>query len=230
MSKPVIRPALEFEWPKPMRPIINGLSKGLHSLAHAHQDDLLGFSVAHGVGHRYIGGAVSEYGCVADGSWCKVSYNGVSGWSYAPYLTVSAEDEAYVVTERPSTVEMTTVTYEDTGETLKDQRAGATAGVVIGSLAAYAAGGPVGGVIAGGILGGAAGSAAVEPTMETVTYIESNPVETVYLDGEVAVGAGVPQNVTLYEIPSQPEYRYVSINGETVLVNPENNAIVRVIR
>jgi hypothetical protein len=80
------------------------------------------------------------------------------------------------------------------------------------------------------ILGGAAGSAEVEPTMETVTYIESNPVETVYLDGEVAVGAGVPQNVTLYEIPSQPEYRYVSINGETVLVNPENNAIVRVIR
>ena len=46
MSKPVIRPALEFEWPKPMRPLINGLSKGLHSLAHAHQDDLLGFSVA----------------------------------------------------------------------------------------------------------------------------------------------------------------------------------------
>ncbi len=169
-------------------------------------------------------------GCVADGSWCKVSYDGVSGWSYAPYLTVSAEDEAYVVTERPATVDVTTVTYEDTGETLKDQRAGATAGVVLGSLAAYAAGGPVGGVIAGGILGGAAGSAAVEPTMETVTYIQSNPVETVYLDGEVAVGAGVPQNVTLYEIPSQPEYRYVSINGETVLVNPETNAIVRVIR
>lgn len=74
MSKPVIRPALEFEWPKPMRPLINGLSKGLHSLAHAHQDDLLGFSVAHGVGHRYIGGAVSEYGCAfvatGDGRSC----------------------------------------------------------------------------------------------------------------------------------------------------------------
>ena len=169
-------------------------------------------------------------GCVADGSWCKVSHDGVEGWSYAPYLTVSADDQAYVVTERPATVDVTTITYEDTEETLKDQRTGATAGVVIGSLAAYAAGGPVGGVIAGGILGGAAGSAAVEPTTETVTYIERNPVETVYLDGEVAVGAGVPQNVTLYEIPSQPEYRYVSINGETVLVNPENNAIVRVIR
>ncbi len=169
-------------------------------------------------------------GCIDDGTWCRVSYDGVEGWSYAPYLTVRAEEEAYVVTERPSTVEVTTVTYENTGETLQDQRAGATVGVVIGSLAAYAVGGPVGGIIAGGILGGAAGSAAVEPTTETVTYIESNPVDTVYLEGEVAVGAGVPDNVTLYEIPSQSEYRYVNINGQTVLVNSENNAIVRVIR
>lgn len=169
-------------------------------------------------------------GCIQDGTWCKVSYDGVEGWSYAPYLTVSADQEAYVVTERPSAVEVTTLTYEDTEETLKDERTGASAGVVIGSLLAYAAGGPVGGIIAGGIIGGAAGSAAVEPTTETVTYIESNPVETVYLDGEVAVGAGVPKEVTLYEIPSQPEYRYVTINGQTVLVNPENNAIVRVIR
>jgi uncharacterized protein YraI len=176
------------------------------------------------------GEAATLDGCVEDGTWCKVSYDGVEGWSYAPYLTVSAEEEAYVVTERPASVEVTTVTYEDTGETLKDERQGATAGAVIGSLAAYAAGGPVGGIIAGGILGGAAGSAAVEPTVETMTYVRSNPVETVYLDGEVAVGAGVPQDVTLYEIPSQSEYRYVDINGQTVIVNPETNAIVSVIR
>lgn len=176
------------------------------------------------------GEAATLEGCIEDGTWCKVSYDGIEGWSYAPYLTVSAEDKAYVVTERPSTMEVTTMTYEDTGETKKDERAGATAGAVIGSLAAYAVGGPVGGIIAGGILGGAAGSAAVDPTTETITYIESNPVDTVYLEGEVAVGAGIPQNVTLYEVPSQPEYRYVNINGQTVLVNPENNAIVHVIR
>jgi hypothetical protein len=180
--------------------------------------------------HAIGGEAATLDGCVEDGSWCRVFYDGIEGWSYAPYLSVSADQQTYVLPERPSTVEVTTVTYEDTGGTMQNERAGATAGAVIGSLAAYAAGGPVGGIIAGGILGGAAGSAAVEPTTETVTYIESNPVDTVYLDGEVAVGAGVPQEVTLYEIPSQPEYRYVNINGQTVLVNPENNAIVRVIR
>lgn len=169
-------------------------------------------------------------GCIDDGSWCRVSYDGVDGWAYAPYLTVNAEEEAYVLPERPASVQISTVTYENTGETLRDQREGASAGVVLGSLAAYAAGGPVGGIIAGGILGGAVGSASVEPTMETVTYIQSNPVETVYLDGEVAVGAGVPQEVTLYEVPTQSDVRYVNINGQTVLVNPETNAIVRVIR
>jgi hypothetical protein len=176
------------------------------------------------------GEAATLDGCTEAGHWCKVTYDGTVGWSYAPYLAVHAEEKAYVLPERPSTVEVKTVTYEDTGETKKDQRAGATAGAVIGSLAAYAAGGPVGGIIAGGLLGGAAGSAAVEPTTETVTYIESHPVDTVYLDGEVAVGAGVPEDVTLYEIPTQPEYRYVNINGQTVLVNPDNHAIVRVIR
>lgn len=63
MSKPIIRPALEFNWPTPLRPLINGLSEGLCSLARAHQDDLLGFSVNHGVGPSYIGGAFSEYSC-----------------------------------------------------------------------------------------------------------------------------------------------------------------------
>ena len=177
------------------------------------------------------GGEMAEtMGCIEDGTWCKVSYDGMEGWSYAPYLAVSVEDKAYVITERPASVEVSTVTYENTGETAENEREGAAAGVVAGSLLAYAVGGPVGGVIAGGILGGAAGSAIAEPSTETVTYIQSNPVETVYLDGEVAVGAGVPQTVTLYDIPDAPEYRYVNINGETVLVDSSNNAIVRIIR
>jgi uncharacterized protein YraI len=168
-------------------------------------------------------------GCVEDGSWCKVTYDGTEGWSYAPYLTVNVENEAYVVTERPSTVEINTVTYEDAEGTAANETAGATTGAVIGSLAAYAVGGPVGGIVAGGVLGSAAGAAAAEPSTETVTYIESNPVETVYLDGEVAVGAGVPQSVTTYEIPNY-DYRYATINGQTVLVDASSGAIVRVLR
>lgn len=176
------------------------------------------------------GGESAELaGCLDAQSWCKVDFNGTSGWAYAPYLAVNVENEYYVVTERPASVEVSTVTYEDTAETVKNERRGAAAGATLGALAAYAAGGPVGGIVATGILGGAAGSLAAEPATETVTYVESNPVETVYLDGEVAVGAGVPQTVTTYEIPNA-EYRYVMINDQTVLVDPSTNMIVRVLR
>ncbi|MGJ8546438.1 MAG: DUF1236 domain-containing protein [Sulfitobacter sp.] len=175
------------------------------------------------------GEAAALEGCVEAGSWCKVSYGDTPGWAYAPYLAVTVEEQAMVLPERPSTVEISTVTYEDVDGTKDNQRDGAAVGATLGSLVAYAAGGPVGGVIAGGILGGAAGSAAAEPSTETVTYVQSNPVEAVYLDGEVAVGAGVPQEVPTYEIP-ETNFRYLNVNGQTVVVDSETNAIVQVLR
>lgn len=168
-------------------------------------------------------------GCLDAERWCKVSYEGTTGWAYSDYLAVGVKEQAVALTERPSTVEIETVTYENTEETKDDQTAGATAGATVGALTAYAVGGPIGGIVAGGILGGAAGSAAVEPTTETVTYVKENPVETVYLDGEVVVGAGVPETVTTYELP-QDDLRYVNINGQTVLVKAENGMIVEVLR
>ena len=210
------------------------LSVSLPMAAHATDASAItDLNVRSGPGPQYevvgvipAGEAAALDGCLEGVSWCKVTHAGHSGWAYAPYLSVNVEEQAYVVPERPATVEISTVTYEDTEKTAENQRDGAAVGATMG---AHAVGGPVGGVIAGGILGGAAGSASVEPSTETVTYIESNPVETVYLDGEVAVGAGVPTEVTTYELP-QPEYRYLSVNGQTVLVDAETNVIVRVIR
>ena len=109
------------------------------------------------------------------------------------------------------------------------QTAGAAAGATLGALTAYAVGGPIGGIIAGGIAGGAAGSAAAEPEESTITYVRENPVDTVYLDGEVVVGAGIPTTVTTYEVP-ETTYRYVNINGATVIVDNETNLIVDVVR
>ncbi|UOA25747.1 DUF1236 domain-containing protein [Pseudosulfitobacter sp. DSM 107133] len=168
-------------------------------------------------------------GCLTDAAWCKVVFDGKSGWSSSDYLAVAVDEQAVALSTRPATVEVNSVTYEDTAQTQADKNTGAAAGATIGALTAYAVGGPIGGIIAGGIIGGAAGSAAVEPTTETVTYITTNPVETVYLDGEVAVGATVPANVPTYEVP-QEGLRYLTINGQTVVVDAQTNAIVQVMR
>lgn len=168
-------------------------------------------------------------GCLDAASWCKVDFDGLAGWSSSDYLAVGVDDVATALTSRPATVTVNTVTYEDTAQTQADQNTGAATGATIGALAAYALGGPIGGIIAGGMIGAGAGVAAIEPDETTVTYISENPVETVYLDGEVVVGAGVPTEVTTYELP-QPELRYVAINGQTVVVDAQSNTILRVIR
>lgn len=91
-------------------------------------------------------------------------------------------------------------------------------------------GGPVGALI-GAAAGGTAGNAATpEPAPEVRTYIDANPQQPVVLDGEVVVGAGVPDTVTLYDIPDQPGYKYVTINGQPVLVNPSDRRIVYIYR
>ena len=175
------------------------------------------------------GTEVAIDGCLEAASWCKVDFDGLNGWSSSDYLAVGVDDVAIALAARPATVTVNTVTYEDTEQTQTDQNVGAAAGATIGALAAYALGGPIGGIIVGGMIGAGAGVAAVEPSETTVTYINQNPVETVYLDGEVVVGAGVPKEVTTYELP-QPELRYVAVNGQTVVVDAETNMIVRVIR
>ncbi|NUH66376.1 DUF1236 domain-containing protein [Sulfitobacter sp. S0837] len=175
------------------------------------------------------GEAAMVDGCLDSASWCQVSFDGTQGWSYSDYLAVEVEEQAVALTERPASVEIGTVTYEDPEGTAKNETAGATAGATLGALTAAAVGGPIGGIVAGGILGGAAGSAAAEPDEKTVTYVRENPVETVYLDGEVVVGAGIPTTVETYEVP-ESEYRYVNINGATVLVDNETNLIVDVVR
>ena len=88
-----------------------------------------------------------------------------------------------------------------------------------------AIGGPAA-VAGAAALGAIAGAESVPE--KTVTYVTSNPVDPVYVEGEVVVGAGIPGEVTLAEIP-ESDYRYVYLNGNPVLVDNERT-IVRVIR
>lgn len=169
-------------------------------------------------------------GCLEDISWCQISYDGQTAWASGQYLYVEENATPVALINKPGSLSLTTVTVPDDAETQSDQNSAAAVGATIGSLIAYAAGGPIGGIIAGGMLGTVAAVASVEPSEETLVYVTENPVETVYLNGEVVVGAGVPAEVTMYDVPNQPELRYLSVNGQMVLVDAETNMIVRVIR
>lgn len=163
------------------------------------------------------GGAASLEGCVESGKWCRVSYEGKQGWAYSDYLTATISGEQRVVTNVPA-AERPVVTYDGTGAAT-----GAAGGAVVGALV----GGPVGAAIGGAI--GAGIGANNPPPQRVQTYVQQNRVEPVYLEGEVVVGAGLPQSVELRTIPDY-EYNYMYVNGVPVLVDPGSRRIVYVYR
>ncbi|WP_442874022.1 DUF1236 domain-containing protein [Aurantimonas sp. C2-4-R8] len=165
-------------------------------------------------------GNATVEGCIEGGSWCKVTVDGQEGWAYSDYLTADMSGEQIVVTTRRQELAVPVATYEnDAGGGL----AGATTGAVAGAIV----GGPIGAAI-GGAAGLAAG-AVIDPPETAVSYVRSNQVDPVYLEGEAVVGASLPETVELREIPDY-EYRYVYVNGQPVLVEASTRKVVYVVR
>lgn len=180
------------------------------------------------IGMLGAGETTTLNGCLENSKWCVVAAQGGEGWVYADYLTGDIGGTQVVIAERPADSGVRVVQQPASSE---GGEAGAVAGGVTGAVAGALIGGPVGAVVggaAGATVGGATGTA-IDPPENVRTYIRSNEVEPVYLDGEVVVGAGVPDTVELREIPDY-EYRYVYVNGQRVLVDPGSRRIVYVLR
>lgn len=181
--------------------------------------------------------SVSVTGCIQGSKWCTIARDGGEGWVYSDYLTADAAGSQVVLTERYADVGVPTVTYQAPAATATDAggAAGVTTGAAGGAIVGALVGGPVGAVV-GGIAGAAAGGATgatvgalVDPPEQVRTYVTTQQVDPVYLEGEVVVGAGVPDNVELRTVPDY-EYRYAYINGQRVLVEPSSRRIVYVVR
>jgi SH3-like domain-containing protein len=173
------------------------------------------------------GQSVTLDGCMRGSKWCVVAFAGGQGWVYSDYLTGDFGGTQVVVTERPVNSRVRIIERED----IDGGATGAVTGGVTGAVAGAIVGGPVGAAVGGGagfVAGGAAGQA-IDPPARVRTYVRSNAIEPVYLDGEVAVGAGLPETVVLRRIPDY-EYRYSYVNGQPVLVEPSSRRIVYVMR
>lgn len=148
-------------------------------------------------------------GCREGSKWCAVSHDGINGWAYSDYLTApfGGGDDYVVVTERPADA-LPPVSYDATSSIETE-------------------------VVRGELIGRKTALGTIEPIsappVEVRTYVETNTVEPVYLDGEVVVGAALPETVEVREIPDY-DYRYVYVNEQPVLVEPETRRIVYVLR
>ncbi len=165
-------------------------------------------------------GQVTVAGCLEGSKWCRATYNGTDGWVYSDYLMADLSGQQVVITERRADVGVPVVTYEAPA-------GGTAAGAAPGAGAGARIGGPIGAGV-GGVAGAAAGTA-IDPPGEVRTYVTTNRVDPIYLEGDVVVGAGLPETVELVEVPDY-EYRYAYINGQPVLVDPGTRRIVYVVR
>lgn len=156
---------------------------------------------------------VEVEGCVDAGTWCQVSWNGRTGWTYATYLAHEFQGRTVGLPEVRTQVQVPTIVYQE-------QRA-----------STVPAGAPifVGDPIVGPSLGTLRVGTVIQPPQQVQTYVTTHRVDPVYLQGEVVVGAILPRSVVMYDIPQSP-YRYTYVNGRTVLVEPTSNQIVHVYR
>lgn len=168
------------------------------------------------------GDEVSVAGCIESANWCQVTYKDQQGWAYGDYLTAKVGEQPQPLYPNRQTIGVTVIQAPATNPAEAPNTAvGAAGGAAMGAVV----GGPVGALV-GAAIGGATGNAATpEPPPEVRTYITANPQQPVVLDGEVVVGAGIPDSVTLYDIPGQPDYRYVVVNDLPVLVNQDRRIV-----
>ncbi|TMV77564.1 DUF1236 domain-containing protein [Thioclava sp. BHET1] len=161
-------------------------------------------------------------GCLADHSWCRVDYNGASGWVRSSNLTVVENGQSYVMTQPQVTQRVETLHYSP-----KKVAGSATAGTVAGAVTGAAVGGPVGAAV-GGVIGAVAGASTTTPDKQVTTYVTQNPVPPAQIQGSMQVGTVVPDTVTLTPVP-QSQFSYIYMDGHPVLVNNQNRTVVRVI-
>ncbi|MCB1341491.1 MAG: DUF1236 domain-containing protein [Pseudooceanicola sp.] len=151
--------------------------------------------------------AVEISGCITGSEWCKVMVNGQEGWAHSGYLTTSYQNAPTVVYDNYATLALEPMTYVPADPNVKEFT-------------------PAGDLIIGTAVPNVP---IVIDENVTLQYVQANPVAPVYLNGEVAVGAGLPGDVVVYPVPDTT-YSYVNVNDQLVLVEPKDRRIVRILR
>lgn len=163
--------------------------------------------------------------CYKEANWCDVTFDGTQGWAYGAYLETPLGEDKYAVVA-PEVVEERKLTMIEV-ENTEDNSAivGAGWGAVAGALIAGPAGAAVGAIVA------TPAAVLADPGPQVTAYVVENPVEPVWLDGELMVGVGIPAEVEIHEIPVEDDqdFAYLNVNGTPVIVDVETRRVVTIV-
>jgi uncharacterized protein YraI len=161
-------------------------------------------------------GQAHMLGCIEGSLWCQVDYHGTQGWAYSKYLTTQVAGQPLVIAGNTAQIGVPPVTYQAPAATTVETVGSAVSPVpaVTGTLIER----PVD-----------AAQYVVNPPPTVRSYVIEHPAQPAYLNGEVVVGAGLPEDVALQPVPDY-DYEYAYINRMPVLVQPQTRRIVYVYR
>lgn len=162
-----------------------------------------------------------DVGACTEG-WCSVAMSNGEGWVSSKFLAGAGGTHVIISNEQTSAVRTNRPSSDGAG-------AGFVAGGATGAVAGAIVGGPVGAAVGGvgGAIVGASAGTVLDPPAQVRTYVTTNQMRPVYLDGDIVVGSTLPGTVELREVPDY-EYRYVYVNDRPMLVEPGSRKIVYV--
>jgi uncharacterized protein YraI len=155
------------------------------------------------IGTLAAGQSATLEGCIENSKWCTIAEANGQGWIYSDYVTADFGGNEVVLTRRPADADITIVEAPADSEYSDTYTGAIVAGEPIETIR--------------------------RPPAEVRTYIDTNRLDPVYLEGEVVPGATLPDTVELREIPDY-DYRYVYVNGQPALVDPGTRRIMYVER
>lgn len=159
------------------------------------------------IGAISIGAQAVITGCIEGSQWCQVTYAGRQGWVYSQYMTMSRAGGSPVV-----------LSQQAAGVPVVAYRPPATIGSAPPAMAGTLIAQPM-----------EAAPLDLTPPASVNSYVTSHPLQPVILNGEVVLGAGVPDDVALNPVPDY-DYDYAYVNQVPVLVEPQSRRIVYIYR
>jgi len=151
-------------------------------------------------------GKATIIGCIQDSMWCQVNVGGKQAWAYSKYLTATLSGRSLAVSE--GLRQFPAVTYNAPAVTVGAAPPPVVSGTIVDR--------PL-----------TAAPLALTPPPTVREYVVGHPVQPVYLNGEVVIGAGLPPQIALAPVPGY-QYQYAYVNGVRVLVEPRTREVTYV--
>jgi hypothetical protein len=187
--------------------------------------------------------AVIINGCITGSRWCMVTHGGMEGWAYSDYLTTPFNGAAVVVGLNAVALGLATLSADALPQLTIAATPAAAAAIIAPAPAASAtivAPAPAASAVvpapAPAVTVGAVAPAVIQPAPVIIanpivpplfvrTFIMSSPLPSVLVSAPIFVGATLPADVTLVEVPAY-QYPYAYVNGQAILADPITRQIV----